>query len=154
MPSVLLVEDDGFKSDEIHALLLSVCHSTDVHLSKSVSSAIGAIEGRTFDLIVLDMALPSHTAVPGAGAPLSLLTGGLEVLFELQSLRRKDPCVVVTQYPEIEICGSFYQLIKAPEAIERCYEVRVLGCIEYTDSGAQWRVTLAELFGKICASLY
>ena len=152
MPHVLLVEDDSFKSDEIKTLLLSVSPSTQINLATSVSAAIGAIKDSSFDLVVLDMALPSHTASAGAGAPLSLLTGGLEVLFELQSLGRKDPCFVVTQYPEIEICGTFYPLSEASEAIERCFEIRVLDCIEYNDANARWRTTLDKLFRELCAS--
>ncbi len=152
MPYVLLVEDDNFKSDEIQTLFIALNPSYEIRLAKSVSSAISAIKEQQFDLIVLDMALPSHTVTPGAGAPLSLLTGGLEVLFELQSLDRPDPCVIVTQYPEIEICGSFYALAEASKAIEQNYDIHVLGCVEYTDTSTQWRVTLTTLYEQLCAS--
>jgi len=152
MPNVLLVEDDGFKSDDIHALLDTMGVPPAMRYAKSVSEAIAAIKERPFDLIVLDMALPSHTATPGAGAPLSLLTGGLEVLFELQSLARGDPCVVVTQYPEIEICGIFYPVALAAAAIETQYDIRIAGCVEYSDSSTQWRATLKAIYNKLCIS--
>jgi len=152
MASVLLVEDDVFKSDEIQSHLVGLNPAPTIRLATSVSSAIAAIQAHPFDLIILDMALPSHTPTPGAGAPLSLLTGGLEVLFELQSLGRRDPCLIVTQYPEIEICNVFYPLSVASQAIHENYDLRVLDCVEYAESRSQWRVTLTNIYAKVCAS--
>ena len=152
MAHVLIVEDDDHKLDVLVATLHSVVPDAEVQLVTSVSTAVRAVNSQSFDLIVLDMALPSHEAVVGGGAPMSQLTGGLELLFELQSLARQDPCVIVTQYPEIEICGEFYPLKLASKAIEERYETRVLGCLEYTDANSDWRVELANIFGAICES--
>lgn len=152
MPNILLVEDDSFKSDEIRTVLGALDRPPSFVLATSVSSAIRAIKLGKYDLIVLDMALPSHAATAGGGAPLSLLTGGLEVLFELQSLDRRDPCVIVTQYPEIEICGAFFPLKDAPSAIEDNYGIEVVGCIEYTDTNQSWKASLTRHYLKVCES--
>lgn len=152
MLKVLLVEDDNFKSEEIQSLLLQLEPRVHIRIARSVSSAVGAIQQTVFDLVVLDMALPSHTPTAGTGAPLSLLTGGLEVIFELQSLERKDPCLIITQYPEIEICGDFFPVQVAAQAIEENYGTAVLGCLEYSEAGSEWRSDFTAYYKKLCES--
>lgn len=152
MKSVLLVEDDSFKSDAIQSLLKSIKSDTEFILSTSVANAVDAIKDTLFDLIILDMALPSHPVVAGGGAPLSWLTGGMEILFELQSLERSDNCVIITQYPDIEICGELYPVEKAAKAIFENYGIYVQSCLEYSQTSQAWRVALAKIFNKLCES--
>ena len=150
MKKVLLVEDDGFKSDDIRTLLLDIDPSCRIDLATSVSKAISEIQKNEYDLIVLDMALPSHPLVAGGGAPLSLLTGGIEILFELQSLDRKDHCIVITQYPDIEICGALYPVGEAAAAMERVYGVSLCGCLEYSQTDSSWRSVIGNAYRKLC----
>ena len=152
MKTVLLVEDDGFKCDDIQAALKGVDGSIQIVLAGSVYAAIAVLEGMVYDLVVLDMALPSHPVIAGGGAPLSLLNGGREVLFELQSLGRNDPCVVITQYPDMEICEELYPLAEAAAAMQENYDVTVLAILEYTQNNDLWRTTLIEIFKAICES--
>lgn len=152
MPEVLIVEDDAFKAEDLRAVLFAVDQSTKCHIVASVSGAVEAIKTHIFDLILLDMALPSHSLLPGGGAPLSMLTGGTEVLFELQSMGRYDPCIVITQYPEIEMCGRFYSVAASKEAFAAEYEVTVLACLEYSERNPAWKRHLLSLYKNICES--
>lgn len=142
---VLVVEDDTFKSDNIIEIVDNAFGAGACCLARSVSEAVGAIGETQFDLVIIDMALPSHPALPGGGSPLSLLTGGLEVLFELQARGRRDRCVVITQYPEIEICGEFFPVLQASAEIQRQFEVRVVACIEYGEANTTWRASLMHI---------
>lgn len=152
MKTVLIVEDDSFKSNDIVATIRCVRSDTKCILETSVAGAVTALNGQIFDLIVLDMALPSHQVVAGQGAPLSLLNGGVEVLLELQSLERTDQCVVITQYPEIEICGDLLPVARAAEAMAEAYGIRIGTCLEYSQTNYAWRQALTEVFTRICES--
>jgi DNA-binding NarL/FixJ family response regulator len=142
---ILIVEDDSFKSDDIRSLIKETSPSALVHRAADVASAITTLRSAEFDLIVIDMALPSHPVVTGGGSPMSLLTGGLEILFELESLGRADRCVVITQYPEIEICGDFYPVAQAAAAIKERYGYVGEACLEYSENTPHWRGTLERL---------
>lgn len=150
MARVLVVEDDTFKSDDIQNCLRQVEPKTDFVLSTSVAAAVLALQEERYDLIVLDMALPSHPIVAGGGAPLSLLTGGIEILFELQSMERSDSSVVITQYPDIEICGDFYPVSEAASAMHDKYEISVQACLEYSQTNDAWRTSLTKIYKNIC----
>lgn len=145
---VLILEDDSFKSDRLTALVLAHAKSADVSCVSDVATAIITVAQVKFDLIVVDMALPSHPVVSGGGAPMSLLTGGLEILFELSSLGRTDECVIITQYPEIEIAGKFYVVDQAAAAIKEHFCCEVVGCLQYSEETVEWITTFIGLLKR------
>ncbi|MBF4437269.1 response regulator, partial [Vibrio anguillarum] len=110
MKNILIIEDDSFKADSLEQFLIQYNSKADIKIAGSLAEAINSVNREVFDLILVDMAIPSHPSVAGGGAPTSLLTGGIDVLLELNYLNRKDPCIVVTQYPDIDISGKFYDL--------------------------------------------
>ena len=152
MTTVLLVEDDGFKCDDIQTAIRSVDNSIQIVLAGSVYAAIAALKEMVYDLVILDMALPSHPVIAGGGAPLSLLNGGREVLFELQSLERIDSCVVITQYPDMEICEELFSISDAATAMQEKYGISVLAILEYSQNNDLWRTTLIDILKVICES--
>ena len=135
---VLILEDDSFKSERLTELVVSNAKGAHVSCVSDVASAITALGRSEFDLIIVDMALPSHPVVSGGGAPMSLLTGGLEILFELSSMGRNDECIIITQYPEIEIAGKFYLVEQAAQAIKEQFSCDVVACLQYSEVTDGW----------------
>lgn len=149
MQHILLVEDDEHKRDELISFLNTSMASPCITLAPDVASGVAAIERQSYDLVIIDMALPSHPVVSGGGAPMSLLSGGLEILFELNSLQRCDPCIVVTQWSEVEIAGNYYPIAEATAAIYGHFECVVHGCIEYNEASGRWQTELARMIGEL-----
>ena len=149
MKSVLIIEDDDFKGDIINEIIMDYSHNATVTKATSVSTAIDCIEKAIFDLIIIDMALPSHAVISGGGAPMSLLTGGLEIIFELHAMGRHDSCLIITQYPEIEISNVFYPVSKAKNAIEEIFSCFVLDCLQYVDNDNVWKEKFIHIIGKL-----
>lgn len=134
---VLLVEDDEHKRVGIEQALRD-CDSAVVFVAASLYDAINALDIGPFDLVVLDMAIPSHSTAPGEGSPVSFLTGGLDVLLELSARGRNDPCIIITQFPEVEISQVFYSVMHATAAIKKQLEYEVIDCISYTGESEDW----------------
>lgn len=145
---VLVLEDDSYKCERLSALVKEHIMGAEISSVSDVSSAVRLIASQVFDLVLLDMALPSHPVVSGGGAPMSLLTGGLEILFELSSLGRKDECIVITQFPEIEIAGIFYSVANAAMAIRSELSCQVSACIQYSQESDDWAEQLKNLLGR------
>jgi len=145
MRNVLIIEDDSFKSDTLTALVESAIPNVRMRNVSDVVTAVKTVNQDEFDLIIIDMALPSHPIVSGGGAPLSMLTGGLEVLLELNSLQRNDRCIIVTQYPDIEIAGKFFPLIRAADAIKEYFSCEVIACLLYTEDSTEWKDSLSKV---------
>jgi CheY-like chemotaxis protein len=145
MKNVLIIEDDEFKANNIRDLIVSSGKYSDVSLVSSLVEAIEAINKYDFDLILIDMAIPSHPVVSGGGAPMSLLTGGLEILLELQSIEKAPQCIIITQYPDIEISGEFYTVEEAAVEIKNLLGCEVLECIKYIEGSESWKTAIKKV---------
>lgn len=149
MKKILLIEDDGFKAKSLIDFLCSSWIGVSIITAPSLVDAVEAINERVYDLILIDMAIPSHPAILGGGSPMSLLTGGLEVLLELKFLGRLDSCVVITQYPEIEISGTFFSVSEAAKKIRERLNCEVLECIKYSEGSGDWKLALGAVLEKL-----
>lgn len=150
---ILLVEDDEHKRVGIEQALRGCGNSVDIHIAESLYDAIHALDIGPFDLVVLDMAIPSHPTAPGEGSPVSFLTGGLDVLLELSVRERSDRCIIITQFPEIEISQVFYPVSYATSAIKDQLDYDVIDCIAYTGESESWLNqfrTLLKAHGYSC----
>ena len=143
--NILMIEDDNYKAASLEEFLLGRVPGAQITFAPSLVDAIEAIEVSLYSLVLIDMAIPSHPIIPGEGSPMSLLAGGLEVLMEIQSLGRHDPCVIITQYPEIEISGIYYSLADSREQLKLELGCKVLDCIEYSEGSDQWKLALGEV---------
>ncbi|SGY89106.1 response regulator [Moritella viscosa] len=148
MKTVLIIEDDEFKANSLRDFMLSRDEFDEVKVVSSLVEAIDAINAERYKFILIDMAIPSHPLKIGGGTPISLLTGGIEVLLELNYLDRSDPCVIITQYPDIEISGQFYSLEQAKVEIEGQLECSVMSCIEYREGDDSWKKLLEKVLNS------
>jgi len=141
--SILLVEDDDFKRRRVLRLIGDHAPAAEVLCAASVSSAVRSLSQGEFDLIILDISLPSHDADGGAPA-MSLPSGGLEVLLELSFESRGDPVVVLTQYPLIEYEDRSIPVLDARRAFKRDMDINLLEVIQYTRLDDSWADKLLE----------
>ncbi|MEH6501031.1 MAG: response regulator [Pseudoalteromonas distincta] len=146
---ILLVEDDSFKALSISDYIHEECKQAIITIASSLVDAIDSVNNENFDLILVDMGIPSHPTVAGGGSPMSLLTGGLDVLLELNSLGRADPCLIITQYPEIEISGNFYPVNCATEKILIHLSCVVMDCILYIEGSSEWKGALKKALNTV-----
>jgi CheY-like chemotaxis protein len=145
MNNVLIIEDDEFKANNIKELIFSSGNYKDILLVSSLVEAVEAVNKFDFGLVLIDMAIPSHPVISGGGAPMSLLTGGIEVLLELQSIEKTPPCIIITQFPDIEISGEFYSIEDAADVILSQLGCTVLKCIKYVEGSDSWKTLLKEV---------
>ncbi|MNC07525.1 hypothetical protein D3C75_550780 [compost metagenome] len=147
--NILIVEDDSFKAKSLKDFMAMTYANPSLRVAPSLVDAIEAVSESSYDLILVDMAIPSHPAISGEGSPLSFLSGGLDVLLELNSLERKDPCIVVTQYPEIQIGGKLYALKDAAAHIRSYLGCDVKECIMYNEDSKEWKEEMMRVISTL-----
>ncbi|ENV58207.1 hypothetical protein F951_00535 [Acinetobacter soli CIP 110264] len=145
MFDILIVEDDSFKLKSLKDFLYANMEHINIVVATNLQNAITLINESIFHLILVDMAIPSHPIESGTGSPISLLNGGLQVILEVQYLDRKDDCIVLTQYPDVEICGEYFPIDLASSNIKELLDCTVLGCIQYSEDTTTWKEDLKEL---------
>jgi len=137
---ILIVEDDSFKFSEIESLVRKDFKGVDITTFDNVYDTVNYLKDYTPDKIILDMSLPSHSAKAGEGSPLSMPSGGIEVIFELRILKKLDvPIIILTQYPEIEIEDEYYTISESESAIKEYYGVKELFVEHYENDSGEWK---------------
>ncbi len=137
---IQVVEDDSFKFSKIAQLISDVARDMIVIHHDNVSAAVNYIRNHTPDKIVLDMSLPSHPAVAGQGSPVSMSTGGMEVILELRSLGKFDiPIIILTQYPDVEVEYEYYSIVDSQKMISAIYGMKKLWVVHYDNESDAWR---------------
>lgn len=146
---VLLVEDDEFKAADLLKVLEGSLPGTRPTRAASVTSALRAITAQRFDLIVLDMSLPTFdlSGPGGGGSPQG--QGGVEVLRLANRLGSESRYVVVTQYPDIEIDGADVPLKLAADRLSKRFGLTILACLPYEFDRDDWQTALQAALSRL-----
>lgn len=91
------------------------------------------------------MSIPSHPITPGSGSPINLLDGGIEIIVQLKLRNEFADCIIVTQYPEVEICGESYPIKDVKKALHDFLDIKIIGCIQYMDGSNEWKFEIREM---------
>lgn len=146
MKKVLVIEDDDFKISDL-AVYFSKCDTT---FAKSVRDGIVAVTNSFFDLIVLDMSLPTFKKTKRTGSGSSQAQGGLEILREVKAGRIQTPLVIVSQYPDIELEGKNIPLEESPDILTERYDANIKGAVIYDADGTRWAKKFETILSEKC----
>lgn len=146
---VLLVEDEEHKTNDLLRRLDASGFAQPVIVT-GVRDAVLAVMQKRFDLIVLDMALPTFAkdeAMSAGGVAQSM--GGIEVLRALKSCGSKASLIIVTQYPEVLINGERIRLSSLTRLLATRYDQNVVGSILYSFKAPEWEAKFDNLLGRL-----
>lgn len=148
----LIVEDDPYKLEGIRAYLNAIFVSApDIFECQALASATALLGSQTFDLAIIDMSIHSHEPEAGTGSPFPLSSGGLDVLFEIACSEHSSntPCIILTQYPDIEIESLPIPVEQAKQEILEKFNIEVAGCVRYLENGSQWKTEIYSILERL-----
>lgn len=151
MKKILLVEDELHKKEELTACLDEFFKGeVSLEIVDSVHAAFWAVSASNFDLIILDMALPTFSTDGGrTGRGHDQALGGVEVLRALKARGATSKIIIITQYPEITVGGKRLKLGSASETLSRRYGQNVVGGILYKYRSPSNRIKLIKLLKDV-----
>jgi len=142
---VLIIEDDNFKIRDIKKCLTD----WDITAVESVRDGVVSIANEKFDLVILDMSLPTYKKTSRTSSGSSQAQGGLEVLREIKSNADQTKVIIVSQYPDIELDGNLIALEKAPELLKDRYRANMIGAIIYDSESHDWQNKFIEYLATL-----
>lgn len=144
---LLIIEDDYQKAERIKAALSNIEKVKKIEVCRSYQSGLRRLQESvaTFDLVILDMSLPTFDPAPDVrqGRPRPL--GGYEIMRKLKRQNIHPRVVVLTA---LENFGSGVDQISFEELARKCsveFEDIFIQAIQYSQSSASWQATLKEL---------
>ncbi|KPF52046.1 hypothetical protein IP65_17780 [Novosphingobium sp. AAP1] len=137
--SILLVEDEAPKRKNIRSLLEQMDLLGLVSEACSVGSAIRSLRSSSFDLILLDMSLPTFDIVAGESGGRAQGFGGVEVLRYMDRFKLPTAVIVVTAYPAFSQGDKEIDLTELGKNLEAQHPKIFRGIVFYNSMFSTWR---------------
>lgn len=148
---VLIIEDDEYKAKQLESLLIAnnvVRDRSDLCLKRAFQSGMEEICLFAYDLILLDMSMPSYEDSHKRSSGRHRDFGGREILHEMKRKNIQIPTIVVTQF---NIFGEGYEImdeIQLDEILQRDYSDVYLGMVYYNTSRRNWMEKLLTIINE------
>lgn len=143
MNRILLVDDDDYKVSSVK-LFLEKHTKSNIIVEKALNPGLKRLFKETFDLILLDMSMPTFDIMETNNFNSY---GGLEFLKEMSRKKNETPVIIVTQYA---IFGEG-ESKKTLEAIdEECKNLfnNYKGVVLYSSTENSWEEILLQTIGE------
>lgn len=141
---LLVVEDEGPKRENILTVLEGMGLRNDVAKADSVASAIRSIRTEKFDLVILDMSLPTFDIAVGEDGGRPQGFGGVEVLRYMDRFKIATPVIVVTAYPAFSQGDTEIDLKSLREKLKAEHPSTFHDLVLYNSMFSTWRDMLRE----------
>jgi ActR/RegA family two-component response regulator len=146
----LIVEDDQFKMEGIRSYLTDIFKNRiEMSECQALASATALLASQEFHLAIIDMSIHSHEPEAGAGSPFPLSSGGLDVLFEIVYTQNKTHCIILTQYPDIDIDSLPIPVDLAKQEILDKFDIEVAGCVRYLENDNKWKENITLILEQL-----
>lgn len=145
---ILVIEDDKLKSERLLLFLKAAYPKVIPKLERSYHNGLHRIETETFDVVLLDMTLPTYNASTTAriGRPRPL--GGYDIL---RKMRRKKIASKVIVVSALGGFGTGDTKFTFEELKDKCAEEFpdiFLGAVFFSQTGNKWERQLLSLLRK------
>lgn len=138
MVAVLIVEDDEHKIVDLKRELLDVRPDVIVRAERSVRAGVIAVTSQEFDLLILDLSLPTFDETARNSGGLGQPQGGLEVLRMLRMRDLRPPIIIVSQYYQVQFGSTYVATEKATSRIAADLNAHVVATILYKLQTDAW----------------
>ena len=142
---IILVEDDEYKANQIKEFLNSFGHN--VQIQYAFKSGMRAITNTEYDMVLLDMTIPSFEISAKHPSSRSRKYGGRDILNEMFRKEIRIPAIVITQYKVFD--DGEKSLEDLDKELAEAYPEIYKGIIYYNASILDWQEKLQNMMNEI-----
>lgn len=146
---ILLVEDDDNKRSQLEAFLNESASSISVDTARSLQSGLRALLSQEYDLVLLDMTLPTFDIGIDEDGGRPQAYAGRELLRQMERHSITTPAVVVTQFDRFGEDTDALTLLQLDDQLRSSHPINYWGCVYYDAGISEWREALAEIVTHI-----
>ena len=136
---ILLVEDIEYKRDKVIGLLESISADVSVDVAKSYVSAVNSATSKTYDLIILDMSLPTYDKGPNENGGRFRVYGGKDIIRKLMRGKEHPVVVVLTQHTTFGEIGEQKNTDTLSQELNALMGSKFIGIVKYDSTKPQWK---------------
>ena len=146
---ILIIEDDPNKAGQLMKFLEEELFSITIVLKKSYKSGLKELLSDDYDLILLDMSMPTFdiTIEESGGKPLPF--AGKEILRQMKRRNVTIPAIIVTQFESFGEAEKKITLDKLKNELNQEFLQIYIDTIYYNPAGSDWKKLLLNLILSI-----
>lgn len=144
---ILIVENDTNKSTQVECFLQDEIkiNPNYIDTKRSFQSGLEAILTKSYDLLILDMSIPTFDISEIDDGGETLDRGGEIILQEMEREGIKMKAIILTQYEEFDEVS----LEEIDNSLKKEFSEFYLGCIYYNTSQVNWQNELKDIISKL-----
>lgn len=143
MKTLLIVEDDDYKLESLQECVEQF-NDIEVLVCRSFTSAAKAIKRKTFDLILLDMSLPTFDGGGASDEGDAQGLGGKRLIRLCNEYGTLCATILVTQFSNYEELGKTTTVSEMESELSSILEKRFIGTVRYNRASTEWKSSLNE----------
>jgi chemotaxis response regulator CheB len=142
---VLIVDDSVYKVKDLTKFFNASDPTAEIRVAKSFHSALNAIAGDCFDLVLLDMTLPTSEQSDGEIEGRDRIFGGRELLAEMEFEEVTTKAIIITQFDNFGDGQRSITLDRLMKQLRDRHGNTVIGGVYYSNLDTSWTTNLAQL---------
>lgn len=142
---IILVEDDVKKMEDISEFLCRELNITDIVIKESYQSGIKELITKSYDLLLLDMSIPTFTKSPDEpGGPYEKF-GGYLILKELARKEKLIQTILITMFDDFGESDASITINQLDSSLKEEFSPHFLGSVFYHAKENKWKEHLRKL---------
>lgn len=147
--NILLIEDDKKKSDDIISHINNKFPNSEILLKESYHSGLKILIREPFDLLLLDMSMPTWDRSPSEAGGEYEKFGGIKILKELARKKKLLPTILITMFDNFGESDNSITLNQMNTVLKNDYGDLYLGSVFYRSDISQWQTDLTLLMNTL-----
>jgi CheY-like chemotaxis protein len=149
MMRVLIIEDDENKLKQICDYIIDLGFSINITTKRSFQSGLKAIVTDKFELIIMDMSMPTFDITPSSSGGRFRTYAGKDIMEEMQRLEIEKSVIVITQFDIFGEGDNYITLLELTKELEKNYFKFYRGTVYYNASESNWKHDFEKLYRGI-----
>ncbi len=147
---ILLIEDNEHKRKKINDFINNLNLDINIDLACSYTTGLNKAKTETYDLLILDMSMPTFDKTPNESGGRFRTFGGKEIIRQLKRKRKEVAFCIVSSYPKFsEDNNQTFSLEDIGKMLEEVSPEYYIGTIFYNTREIKWREDLEKIIINI-----
>lgn len=145
---VILIEDDKKKTGDIFSFLKSEAKLTDITIKESYQSGLRELLRENYDLLLLDMSIPTWDKSPNEPGGSYEKFGGYKILKEIVRKKKPVKTILISMFDDFGESDNSLTLSELDKALRSEFSHIYIGSVFYSSREEKWKSELTNLIDK------
>ena len=146
---LLIVEDDENKRHQLSELIQEKFPNVSVDMARSLQSGLRTIIKVKYDLIILDMTMPTYDISVDEDGGRPRAYAGREILRQMERRKIFVPVILVTQFDRFGEGSESITLSEIDAQLFSEHKVNYRGSVFYNPALEEWKTSLFKIINRL-----